>query len=170
MKILWCVSGAGHYLEEIVKEFEIISREHEVSAVTSLAGEEVLKAYGLFERVLGFCCEVFFEKNLGYSTPLSGSGKFKVAVVAPATANTCAKAALGISDSALTNIIAQFTKRRINVIILPSDQGKEVETKIPSGRKIKVYCRKIDLKNVEKLRKSDYITVISNPRQIRKSL
>ena len=121
MRILWCVTGAGHFLAECVENFEKLSKKHYVTCVISNAGLEVAKAYGVLSKIKKLSKDVILEKQQGYSTPLSGSQKFDVAIVAPCTANTCAKIVGGVSDSAVSNITSQFLKRRIPVVILPTD-------------------------------------------------
>jgi Archaeal flavoproteins len=51
MRIAWAFTGAGHLLLESVEELEKLAREHKVTIMISRAAEEVLKMYGLFERV-----------------------------------------------------------------------------------------------------------------------
>ena len=51
MKIAWAFTGAGHLLLESVETLEKIAGEHQVTVLLSGAGEEVLKMYGLFDRV-----------------------------------------------------------------------------------------------------------------------
>lgn len=166
MKILWCITGAGHFLPECVSEFEEIAKTHELACILSNAGKEVAETYCLTERIEKLCETTISEKQQGYSTPLSGSIRFDAAVIAPATANTLAKLALGIADSAVTNIASQFIKRKIPVILLPTDYESQVTTTLPSGRKVKVHCRDADLKNVEVLKKEEGINIITNPKDI----
>ncbi|MBE9594090.1 MAG: hypothetical protein IMF19_11510 [Proteobacteria bacterium] len=83
-------------------------------------------------------------------------------LIAPATANTVAKIAYGISDSMITNSAAQAMKADVPVYILPVDQKEgEILTKLPNGRDLKLRMRKEDVENVEKLRRIRGITVLS---------
>lgn len=170
MRVLWCFTGAGHFLRECVQELGRLSNSHEITCLISNAGEEVVNAYGLLEEIEGACKEVVYERNQGYSTPLSGSKRFDAAVVAPATANTVAKVVCGVADSAVSNVVSQFMKRKIMVVFLPTDQEKVVETFLPGGKKSRVYCRTIDLFNVEKLKKLEFVEVAAWPAEIKKIL
>ncbi|HNS25131.1 MAG TPA: flavoprotein, partial [Methanobacteriaceae archaeon] len=71
MKIAWGITGAGHLLLESVEIVENLSREHEVTVLLSGAGEEVLKMYGLYNRVEsitgGYYRELVLEKDQKFS-------------------------------------------------------------------------------------------------------
>ncbi len=51
MNIAFAFTGAGHLLKESVEIYEKLSQEHKVSVFLSNASCEVLKMYGLYERV-----------------------------------------------------------------------------------------------------------------------
>jgi flavoprotein len=169
MRVLWCITGAGHFLTESVGEIEEVSRKHEVSILFSNAGEEVAKAYGVYNRLCRLY-PVIDEKKQGYSTPISGSSRFDVAVVAPCTANTCAKIVHGIADSAVTNVVSQFLKRRLPVVILPTDCKRDVDSVLPNGRSVKVHCRSVDVKNTKSLSRTTGIKVVTSAASIRRFL
>ena len=87
--------------------------------------------------------------------------EYHTLVMAPTSSNTVAKCVYGISDSLATNIFAQAGKCKVECIYFPCDTAPELKTLAPSGF-VDVYPRKIDLKNVEKLKKfSDTLTVMS---------
>jgi flavoprotein len=146
-----------------------ISKEKEVYVAFTRAGEEVARTYGLLEKIKGFSRGVYTEAEQGASSPVSASRRFDVAVVAPASANTIAKIACGIADTLATNIVAQSLKVGRTVIVLPTDQVKDIETTIPSGKKIKLTARNVDLENVEKIKKQGII-VVKTPGEIKKYL
>ena len=80
--------------------------------------------------------------------------------MAPTSSNTVAKCVYGISDSLATNIFAQAGKWS-GGIYFPCDTAPELKTLAPSGY-VDVFPRKVDLKNVERLKKfSDTLTVTS---------
>lgn len=170
MKILWCVTGAGHFLTECVLEFEEIAKKHEVTCLLSRAGREVVESYGLSERIRQLSQDCIKEQDQGASTPLSGSIRFHAAVIAPASANTCAKLAYGVADSAATNIASQFIKRKIHLVILPTDYEPEITTTLPNAKKVNVHCRRIDIENTETLKKEKGVTVITDPKKISSAL
>jgi flavoprotein len=86
------------------------------------------------------------------------------------TANTVAKVVCGIADSMASNIIAQALKSRTKVVVVPTDLKKEIDTLIPSGKKINIKCRKVDLKNANSLGKIRGLKVFSRPMDLRKIL
>lgn len=167
MRVLWCITGGGYLLTECLDQMETISKEHELSLLFSDAGCEVAHLYGLYDKISGLSSDVLLENEQGPSCPISGSARFKKAVVAPCTANTVAKVVNGIADSAVTNVVAQFIKRDIDVIVVPTDHEKVVSSRIPSGKVVKVHCRPVDLENVERLKKMRGITVVGDPKEIR---
>ena len=52
MRIGWAITGAGHLLKESVEAMEELSNHHDITVFLSNAAEEVLKMYGLYERVV----------------------------------------------------------------------------------------------------------------------
>ena len=78
-------------------------------------------------------------------------GVYHTVVVAPATSNTVAKCVCGISDTLATNVFAQAGKCRVPAIVFACDTAPELETMAPHGP-VKVYPRKIDLENTERLK------------------
>jgi len=72
-------------------------------------------------------------------------------VLAPATSNTVAKCVVGISDTLATNVFAQAGKCRIPSIVFACDTAPELDTQAPGGM-VKVFPRRIDLENVERLK------------------
>ncbi|MEG3225210.1 MAG: hypothetical protein BME94_06775 [Methanobacteriales archaeon Met13] len=140
MKIAWGITGAGHLLLESVETLEKLSKEHEITVILSAAGEEVLKMYGLYERVKaltgGYYQELVLEKDQKFSYPLAGRfslGRYGLLIVSPTTSNTIAKVVNGVSDSLITNAIAQAGKGKVQTIIVPVDlESGDVQTLLPS--------------------------------------
>ena len=134
MKILWCVTGAGHYLEECAEKLEGLADKEEVTLVFSGAGKEVAVMYGLFDRMCRCAERIILEEEQGASSPFVGTltrKEFDRVVVAPCTANTVAKIVHGVADSLVTNIVAQAGKAKIPVYLLPTDSVKTQETVLP---------------------------------------
>ena len=142
MRIAWAFTGAGHLLLESVEELEKLvgSQEHEVTVLLSRAGEEVLKMYGLYERVVrltgGYYRELALEKDQEFSFPITGRlsmGRYDLLIVSPTTSNTIAKIVHGIADTLVTNAVAQAGKGKIRTLIVPVDlEAGDVETVLPS--------------------------------------
>ncbi|MDR2967792.1 MAG: dihydromethanopterin reductase (acceptor) [Methanobacteriaceae archaeon] len=140
MRIGWAITGAGHLLSESVEILEKLANNHEITVFLSNAGEEVLKMYGLYERVAkitgGYYRELAIDRNQRFSYPISGRfslGKYDLLIVSPTTSNTVAKIVNGISDSIVTNVVAQSGKGRVKTLIVPVDiESGDVETVLPS--------------------------------------
>jgi flavoprotein len=165
MSILWCITGAGHLLDECVEKIEELSKTAEVTVVFSDAGYEVALMYGLFDRIKNSAAEIILEKNQRKSSPFVGrlyKKEFEKVIVAPCTANTTAKVVHGIADSLVTNIVAQSGKAGTPVYILPTDAVKALKTKLPSGKEITIHCRDIDIENTKLLSKIEGITVLKD--------
>lgn len=140
MKIAWGITGAGHLLEESVNILYELSKDHEVTVLLSGAGEEVLKMYGLFNKVKsitgGYYRELVREDDQRFSFPMTGRfslGKYDMLVVSPTTSNTIGKLVNGIADTLITNAVAQAGKGGVKTCIIPVDlESGDVETVLPS--------------------------------------
>ncbi|MBS1263409.1 MAG: Dihydromethanopterin reductase (acceptor) [Methanonatronarchaeales archaeon] len=147
--VAWGITGAGHLLEESVERIEELSVNHDVTVFLSGAAEEVLKMYGLGERldsVLGggYLNELLRESEAGRSHSKAGRlalGKYDLLVVSPCTSNTLAKMAHGVSDSLVTNCFAQAGKSRVPAFVVPVDLEDSVsETPYRVRRELCVEC------------------------------
>ncbi|WP_409200199.1 dihydromethanopterin reductase (acceptor) [Methanobrevibacter sp. DSM 116169] len=140
MRIAWAITGAGHLLKESVEVIESLAKSHEITILLSASGEEVLKMYGLYNRLVnitgGRYRELVSDSSQKYSYPLTGRfslGKYDLLVVSPATANTVSKIVYGISDNLVTNAVAQSGKGAVEVAIVPVDLKEgPVDTVLPS--------------------------------------
>ena len=97
-------------------------------------------------------------------------GTYSVLVVAPATSNSVAKFACGISDTLATNLFAQAGKSHIPVIVYPTDLAPVVDSIGPRGQSFKVFPRPIDLENTEKLRSFAGVLVVNDPLELEQAL
>jgi dihydromethanopterin reductase (acceptor) len=169
MKILWCITGGGYLLEESCKAIQAMAKEHEVTIAFSNAGKEVVSMYGYSKLIEKLSDRFIREEEQGYSSPMvCRLGRFDLIVVSPCTANTVAKIVHGIADSLVTNIVAQALKSKRKVIVVPTDTKIDVETVIPSGKRIMIRCRDIDLENVEKIKSIEGVIVIKTPDEVKK--
>ncbi|WP_066971426.1 dihydromethanopterin reductase (acceptor) [Methanobrevibacter filiformis] len=140
MRVGWAITGAGHLLDESVEILEKIAKNNKVTVFLSNAGEEVLKMYGLYERVTGltggYYNELVLDSDQRFSYPISGRlslGKYDLLIVSPATSNTVAKIVHGISDTLITNSVAQAGKGNVKTLIVPVDlESGDVKTILPS--------------------------------------
>ena len=129
-RIGWGITGAGHFLLDTFEVMEGLAKEHEVSCLISPAGEQVVEIYGLLKKLGEICSgdyyrEVLTEKTEGPASPTVGRfsrGAYEALVVSPASANTVAKVVSGISDTLVTNAIAQAGKGGVPILVVPTDQ------------------------------------------------
>ena len=140
MRIGFAFTGAGHLLNESVQVAEKLAEDHEVTIFLSGAAEEVLKMYGLYERVVrltgGNYRELATDSNQKFSFPITGRfslGKYDLLIVSPATANTVSKIVYGIADTLVTNVVAQAGKGAVRTIMVPVDiHPGPIDTVLPS--------------------------------------
>lgn len=140
MRIGWAFTGAGHLLKESVSTFEKLAKNNSITVFMSNASIEVLKMYGLYENVVkytgGKYKELATDENQRYSFPITGRlslGKYDLLIVSPATANTVSKIVYGISDTIVTNAVAQAGKGNVPTLIVPVDiTPGDIDTVLPS--------------------------------------
>src|SRR4029453_611085 len=92
-------------------------------------------------------------------------GVYHTLVLAPATSNTVAKCVYGISHKLATNVFAQAGKCRVSSIVFACDTAPELETEAPKGM-VKVYPRRIDLDNTERLKAFEATQVVETPSEL----
>lgn len=158
-RLAWAVTGSGHYIEECL---EFILTLDYVDLYLSLAGEEVLKMYGIKLDTIREKMPVYRDKTA--SSPPVGlfyKGYYHTFVMAPTTSNTIAKCVLGIADSLVTNLYSQAGKCRVPSIVYPCDIAPEMETTAPGG-KVMVYPRPVDLEATDKIRTFPYTQVVES--------
>lgn len=149
LKTAWCITGAGHFLEESIG---LAVRCGDVTLFCSRAGEEVLGMYRLMEKLREAKVHLVADRQAS-SPPCGGMalGRYDRLVIAPATANTVAKCALGIADTLPTNLFAQAGKAGVPSVILPTDREAATTSEDPSGRSFEVRIRRVDIDNLAKL-------------------
>jgi len=171
MNILWCVTGAGHLLEESCLEVERLSRKHDITVAFSRAGREVALMYGLSARFKRAAVKVVYEEAQGFCSPfVVHIGRFGLVVLSPCTANTTAKVALGIADSLISNVASQALKSGRRVAVVPTDIKRVVETAIPSGKRIRIRCRGVDVRSARALGREKNVVVLEKPGDVSKLL
>jgi hypothetical protein len=102
------ITGSGHLLEE---SLALAGRLPDVDLLLSKAAEEVLEIYGLRLEDLRQRFRVIRDKTASaVPVGLLYDHHYHTVVIAPATSNTVAKCAMGISDSLPSNMLAQSGK------------------------------------------------------------
>ena len=144
----WAFTGSGHYFNECI---EIARGLEHVDIFVSKAAAEVLRQY---KQNLDMPKTVRIYKDTSASSPEVGyfyHGVYHTLVIAPATSNIVAKFVYGISDNLVSNVFAQAGKCKVQTIVFACDTAPELLTRSPDGM-VKVFPRKIDLDNTEKLK------------------
>jgi len=166
-RLAWCITGSGHFLEE---SLAIAARLPSVDLFLSAAAEEVLPIYKLQIEALRPRFRVFRDKTAsGVPVGMLYDDVYHTVVVAPATSNTVAKCAFGISDSLPTNMFAQAGKLGIPGIVFACDTEPVVVTKSPHDW-VTLRPRRIELDNVERLRGIDFCQVVCSPAELETAL
>jgi flavoprotein len=142
----------------------------DVDLYLSAAAAEVLPLYKLSLETLRRDFRVFRD-NSRSSVPvgLLYAEFYHTVVLAPATSNTVAKCAFGISDTLPTNMFAQAGKLGIPGIVYACDTEPIVITRSPREW-VELRPRRIELENVERLRAIDFCRVASSLEQLRAAL
>lgn len=167
-RIAWAITGAGHGLEECI---DVMLKHEHVDVFLSRAAEEVLEMYDLDSRISIPKIRIYQEtKSSAPQVIRLFAGTYSALVVAPATSNSVAKFVCGISDTLITNLLAQAGKSRVPAIIYPTDLVPAVDSVGPRGGQIKVYPRPVDLENTAKLKAFPGITVVNDAQELERAL
>ena len=159
-RLAWALTGSGHYLRECL---DIIDKLEDVDLFLSKAAAEILQQYGYKHNV-----GRIYQDKTASSVPveLFYQGAYHTVVIAPATSNTVAKMVCGISDNLVTNIYAQAGKCRVPTIVFACDTEAEIDSEAPREKRVKVYPRRIDLENMEKLKTFEETSVAGDMQQL----
>ena len=171
MKICWVITGAGHFLTETADFLYGIRNTRSFGEVAidlffTRAAVEVSARYGklpIFEAC-GFpiCRENDYSSS---GVIYFAGGRYDALVIAPATANTVAKCALGIADSLASNFFAQGGKIGVPIFVLPTDGEENIVSVTPSGRKIEIRPRPVDLARLGELSRYPGVTILRSPNE-----
>lgn len=166
-RFAWCITGSGHFLDEAMA---LAARLPQVDLFLSGAGEEVLEIYKLHIEDLKPRFRVFRDKTAsGVPVGMLYDDVYHTVVIAPATSNTVAKCAFGISDSLPTNMFAQAGKLGIPGIVFACDTEAVVVTRSPHDW-VTLRPRRIELDNVERLRGIDFCRIVASPAELEVAL
>jgi dihydromethanopterin reductase (acceptor) len=156
-RLAWALTGSGHFFRE---SLELMSKIADLDVFVSRAAAEVVRMYRDDIDRLPATARIFKDTTASAApVGLFYHGVYHTLVVAPATSNTVAKFVAGISDTLATNVFAQAGKCRVPIIVFACDTAPELETEAPDGM-VKVYPRRIDLENVERLKSFEDTQVV----------
>jgi dihydromethanopterin reductase (acceptor) len=162
----WALTGSGHFFKECLA---MIRELDDVDLFVTRAAAEVVRMYKQ-DFSLPKSTRIF--RDTAASAPPVGNfyyGVYHTLVVGPATSNTVAKCVFGISDSLATNVFAQAGKCRVPAIVFACDTAPELETEAPKGM-VKVYPRRIDLENTQRLKSFEATTVVETLGELEQAL
>lgn len=170
-RFAFAITGSGHFLEE---SLALARRLPDADLLLSAAGEEVLPMYGHTLDSLKQHFRVVRDKTAS-AVPVGQiyEEAYHTIVVAPATSNTVAKIAYGLSDTLPTNMVAQAGKLGIPSIVFACDTEPVVLTTAPKTSNQDWFTlrpRRIELANVERLRTMEFIEVVCDPAQLEAAL
>tara|TARA_Y100000022_G_scaffold182021_1_gene175113 strand:+ start:56 stop:586 length:531 start_codon:yes stop_codon:yes gene_type:complete len=167
-RIAWCITGSGHYLKESI---DLMLTLENVDLYLSKAGEEVLKWYDYDLSVFKKNKIKVFKDVTASASPVSllYESVYKLVVISPATSNTIALMAQGISDTLVTNMFAQAGKCEVKSLVFACDTEPVVITQAPK-KLVTLYPRDIDLKNYRALKKFKNVIVVDNVKSLKNNL
>jgi flavoprotein len=170
-RIAWCITGSGHFLDESIA---LATQLPNLDLFLSDAAEEVLPIYKMRLEDLRERFQPGFRLLRDKTASAVPVGMlydeiYHTVVIAPATSNTVAKCAFGISDSLPTNMFAQAGKLGILSIVFACDTEPVVVTKSPHDW-VTLRPRRIELDNVERLRGIDFSQVVCSPAELEAAL
>jgi archaeoflavoprotein AfpA len=176
-RIAWGISGGGDRIAEVVqimKEIRVKYRDVlEIEVFVSKAGETVLKYFKLEEEIRQafpkFTVEI--NSNEPFLAAMVQSQRYGLFLIAPASSNTVAKIACGISDTMLTNSAIMGLKAYVPLYILPTDYRENtIYTKLPNGKEMKLRIRKEEADQTRKLQAMEDVHVLENPKKMQQAI
>ena len=166
-RLAWALTGSGHFFTECL---DLMSRLERFDLFISRAAAEVVRMYKAKVRDLPRDTRIFKDTTASAApVGLFYQGFYHTLVVAPATSNTVAKCVAGISDTLATNVFAQAGKCRIPAIVFACDTAPELDTMAPGGM-VKVFPRRVDLDNVERLKQFEATEVVLSMAELENSI
>jgi dihydromethanopterin reductase (acceptor) len=163
----WALTGSGHFFTESLAMMNNIA---DLDVFVSRAAAEVVRMYRDDVNRLPPGARVFKDTTASAApVGLFYHGVYHTLVLAPATSNTVAKCVYGISDNLATNVFAQAGKCRVPIIVFACDTAPELETMAPGGM-VKVFPRRVDLENVERLKTFESVQVVETLADLNEAL
>ena len=162
-RLAWALTGSGH---DFVECLELMRGLGEMDVFLSKAAAEVIFMYTKDRKP--FPPGVRLIRDTSASAAPVGRfyhGWYHSLVVAPATSNTVAKCVAGVSDTLVTNVFAQAGKCRVPIILYACDTRPVHDTMAPGGM-VRLWPRRIDLENTDRLRGFEGTMVVEDMAQL----
>ncbi len=162
-RLAWALTGSGH---DFVECLDLMGKVGGMDVFLSKAAAEVIYMYTRDRHP--FPPEIRLIRDTSASAAPVGRfyhGWYHTLVVAPATSNTVAKCVAGISDTLVTNVFAQAGKCRLPIILYACDTKAVHDTMAPD-RPVRLWPRRIDLENTERLHGFEGTTVVEDMVQL----
>jgi len=173
-RVAWGITGSGDRLAETIEIMKQIGKQYQddarITVYLSKAGNQVINFYDLAKDLKENFDKIRVEVNSNIPTLAVQlqSGKVEFLLIAPTTANTVAKIAMGIADTLLSNATIMALKSFVPVYILPCDYKEGVtSTQLPDGSEMKIRVRKEDVERTKKLAAMDGLFILEKPEEIR---
>jgi len=172
-KIMWGMTGTGYVLQESIDLMKELQENYDIdlTVILSKEGAAVVKWYKKWLALTEAVKKVKVEKtpNIPFYAGSLQLGNYDFFLVCPVSANSVAKIVHGISDTIITNCVAQAIKGGQKVYIFPSDQDTEpIVTSRPDGSPLVLKIRDVELENIKKLNQMEGIIVIRKFDEIKK--
>lgn len=166
-RFAWALTGSGH---DLLESLAVAERLPRVDLFLSGAAEEVLPMYGVQLETLRERFRLFRDKTCS-AVPVGALyyEQYHTLVLAPATSNTVAKCAFGISDTLPTNMFAQAGKLGIPSFVFACDTEPVVLTRAPQDW-VTLRPRRIEFDNVERLRAFAHCEVLGSVKELEVAL
>jgi flavoprotein len=162
----WALTGSGHFFKE---SLAVMRELPDLDVFVSRAAAEVVRMYRQ-DFLLPPATRIYMDTTAS-AAPVGNFyyGVYHTLIVAPATSNTVAKCVYGISDNLATNGFAQAGQCRVPASVFACDNAPELDTEAPQGM-VKVYPRRIDLENTERLETFEATTVVESMAELQQAV
>jgi flavoprotein len=166
-RLAWALTGSGH---DFVECLDLMRRIGEMDVFLSKAAAEVIFLYTKDRQPFPDTIRLIRDTSAS-AAPVGRfyHGWYHTLVVAPATSNTVAKCVAGISDTLVTNVVAQAGKCRVPAIVYACDTRPVHDTMAPGGM-VRLWPRRIDLENTARLKQFEATTVVESMGELERTV
>jgi dihydromethanopterin reductase (acceptor) len=139
--IAWCITGGGAHLRSSVDVMQRVKAllDLKITVFITRWGLDVARIFGVLPKINTIASGKYYEEILVgdygmYYIGRMNMKRYRLLVIAPATANTIAKMAHGIADNIASALYSQAIKSGVSTVILPTDIPNSegfIETETP---------------------------------------